>query len=132
MHKIMTDYSVFPSFQHKEGAMPDLTREEAAEFFGLLFHGRNHSPDDTLKPIPRGGWKIIPREKDFASYGYDALTRLCFLAHDHCIRASIVPGNRAGILQINIWRRSRIGGMNERHPTIEAALATWRETHPRP
>jgi hypothetical protein len=31
--------------------MPDLTREEAAEFFGLLFHGRNHSPDDTLKPL---------------------------------------------------------------------------------
>lgn len=25
--------------------MPDLTREEAAEFFGLLFYGRNHSPE---------------------------------------------------------------------------------------
>lgn len=67
--------------------------------------------------------------RDLSSYDSDALTRLVFAAHDRCCRVEVAPSapNR---LRISAHPRKRDGDVAHRHPTLEAALAAWRESHP--
>lgn len=65
-----------------------------------------------------------------ASTDFDGLTRLVFLAHDRMIRVEVVPSGPRMIGLTLHKRHTRDGGMAERHPTIEQALATWRERWP--
>jgi hypothetical protein len=106
-----------------------LTKEEAEEFFGILFHGVHHIPSE----IKRWGtgWKVNAH-CDFATFDFDHLTRLVFLAHDRCVRACIVQGG-PGRIGIAIWKRyGRNGPFADRHPTIKCALVNWRMKHPAP
>jgi len=105
-----------------------LTKEEATEFFSILFHGEHHIPSD-VKPFGHG-WKISAHS--MATYDFDELTRLVFLAHDRCVRVEIVPSG-PGRIGIAIWKRhGRNGDMYSRHPTIKCALVNWRMKHPEP
>lgn len=107
---------------------PTLTKEEAEDFFGIIFYGKHHIPGE-VKPFGRG-WKINAYSGHFATFDYDNLTRLVFLCHDMCIRAEFVQGG-PGRIGIAIWRRGgREGDMYFRHPTIDQALEKWRKTHP--
>ena len=66
----------------------------------------------------------------FSTFDYSTLTHLVFLCHDRCIRAEI-KGATKGRLRLMLWPRNvRDGDMNARHPTIEAALAVWRQANP--
>lgn len=65
-----------------------------------------------------------------ATFDFDDLTRLVFLAHDLCIRVSIEPCNPKHLRLMFHPRRERDGGMSIRHPTIETALERWRENNP--
>jgi hypothetical protein len=107
--------------------MSEMTKESATEFFAEFFGGEHHFPDE-LKPWGPG-WCIKSDQRDFSTYDYDGLTRLVLMAHDRCVRVEIIPCGKR--LQIAIHQRhAREGRMTERHPTIEMALARWRETHP--
>ena len=109
---------------------PGMTKAEAEEFFGVLFHGKHHIPGD-VKPFGRG-WKISAHSGRLATYDFDDLTRLVFLAHDRCVRAEIIQG-APGRIGIAIWKRhGRNGSMYERHPTIKCALVNWRMKHVEP
>jgi hypothetical protein len=55
-----------------------------------------------------------------ATYDFDELTRLVFLAHDCRVRVEL---RGAGLY---LHPRKRNGGMSERHPTVEQALSQWR------
>lgn len=106
---------------------PEMTREEAMAFFAELYYGEHHVPNNLKKFGP--GWRIS-HLGELATFDYDELTRLVFLAHDRCVRVGI---SRSGPnhVQIAIWKRTgREGRFDERHPTIEQALASWRERHP--
>lgn len=106
------------------------TFSEAEEFFGMVFRGRHHIPSE-VKPFGRG-WKVNARFGALSTFDFDDLTRLVFLAHDRCVRVEIVQGG-PGRVGIAIWKRHcREGDFCERHPTIERALAAWRERYPEP
>lgn len=109
---------------------PPLTKEEATEFFSVLFFGEHHIPSD-VKPFGRG-WKINAYGGSLATFDFDGLTRLVFLAHDRCVRVELVQGG-PGRIGIAIWKRhGRSGDISVRHPTIKCALVNWRMKHPAP
>lgn len=69
--------------------------------------------------------------RSLSTFDFDDLTRLVFLAHDHCIRVEIdVHGPR--MLGLSFHPRVRDGSIMVRHPTIEQAVASWRERHDAP
>ncbi len=72
----------------------------------------------------------IPCSEPLDTYDFDRMTRLVFLAHDHCIRVQISAGR--GGLKLMFHPRQREGGMSQRHPGLEQAVAVWRKTHPIP
>jgi hypothetical protein len=67
-----------------------------------------------------------------STFDFDALTRLVFLAHDYCIRIQLSPCNGSHFALMFHPRHKREGCMSERHPTIEQAVADWRERNPIP
>lgn len=85
---------------------PEVTRVDWAE--------KHH-----IEIILRGCW---------ATYDFDNLTRLVFLAHDYGLRVQL-DARAPGYVRLMFHRRTRDGGYSERHPSIEAALADWREIH---
>lgn len=101
-----------------------LTIEEATQFFSDFYFGEHHIPG--YKPKEFGyGWSVNHDRGDLATFDYNQLTRLVFMAHERCIRVS-VEAVRNGIIRIAIWKRSgREGSIDMRHPTIEKALETF-------
>lgn len=114
---------------------PKLTREQAIEFFAEIFHGENHIPGKVRSAKDGSCW-ILQTDSGFwecGTYDYDMMTRIVFLAHDRCIRVQLLRGSRGIQLTIDARSRPRPGDdMTDRHPTIEQALAKWREKHPAP
>lgn len=60
-----------------------------------------------------------------ATFDFSELTRLVFLAHDHCIRVDIEPCNGTHLRLLFHPRPGRSGSMPLRHPTLEDAVAEW-------
>lgn len=107
-----------------------MTKEEAIDFFAHLFRGKHHIPQSGVKPYGQG-W-CVNHYGDLATFDFDMLTRFVFLAHDRCCRASVLSSGPR-MVKLAIWQRNtRTGSMFERHPTIEHALASWREANPAP
>lgn len=67
-----------------------------------------------------------------STFDFNDLSTLVFLAHDRCIRVDVKPCNPQFINLIFHPRHGREGGMSQRHPTLEDAVATWRVMHPAP
>lgn len=102
----------------------ELSYEDAVDFFSTLYYGEHHLPSK-IKPF--GPAWSINHHGDCSTFDHDFLTRLVFLAHDKCYRASIMQGSPRAV-KIVIWKRAkREGSIIERHPTIETALKTWRK-----
>ena len=100
-----------------------LTLEEATEFFSEFYSGEHHIPGK-VKEFGYG-WQVNHDRGDLATYDYNQLTRLVFMAHEKCIRVSIMASSPRHI-KIAIWKRQREGGMSERHPTLEQAINSWK------
>jgi hypothetical protein len=107
--------------------MAQMTKEAANAFFAELFNGEHHIP---AKLHEFGdGWSLTTWG-DLSTFDFDMLTRLVFLAHDRCVRATVMQGAPKTV-KIVLWQReSREGSINKRHPTIEQALEDWRKYHP--
>ncbi len=101
------------------------------------WNGLHHMDSDQMKKVdwanPR--YQLVKLSKfsspggGLASSDFNDLTTLIFLCHDHCIRVQILPCNPQFLELAFHPRHSRDGGMSERHPTIETAVAQWREKH---
>lgn len=96
----------------------NLTIGEAREFFGELYYGEHHFPSQ-LKEFGYG-WRM-DHYGDLSTFDFNVLTRLVLMAHQKCIRVSIMPLNFKHI-KICIWKRTRDGGISTGHPTIEQAI----------
>lgn len=102
------------------------TKEEATEFFSILFRGKHHIPSP-LKSFGEG-WSTL-YDGEAATYDFDLMTRIVLLSHDKHIRASIHGKSRHRI-EIVVWKRDRTHDQRwGHHPTMEEALKAWRKTH---
>lgn len=106
-----------------------LTHARAVEFFADVFRGRHHIPGpscDGAKNVRTDGygWYVL-FHSELATVDDTLLTRLCFLAHDRCLRASIRPAMR--YLRVTITPRGRGASNMEDHPTLDEAISWWRE-----
>ena len=98
--------------------------KEAENFFSELYFGKHHIPGK-IKPFGPG-WELN-HYGELATFDFSMLTRLVFLAHDKCVRVSIMNSG-PGMIKIVLYQRSRRDGyVFERHPTIENALKDWRK-----
>jgi hypothetical protein len=105
--------------------MRQTTKEEAERFFHRFFRGAHHCPD--IKPFG-GGWKVATYT-GLATFDSECLTRLVFLAHDLCVRVKIIRSG-PGRVGIAMWqRRTRQGSSVDRHPTLDQAILSWRESN---
>ena len=98
--------------------------------------GLHHFDEPTLKKIEWRNDRFIVLKiskhsmaGQLATYDFDTLTTLVFLAHDHCIRVGIGPCNPQFMEIMFHPRGFRTGGMSVRHPTLESAVVRWRENH---
>lgn len=99
-----------------------LTLQEAIDFFSEFYQGEHHIPGK-VKEFG-GGWVVNHDRGDLATYDYNQLTKLVFMAHEKCIRVSVMPCSPRH-LKIAIWKRQREGGMSERHPTLQQAIESF-------
>ena len=117
--------------------MSNMTKAEAIEFFSELFFSEHHIPAPGfcgahgVKEYGPGSW-CVNVYGEMATWDYDALTRLVFLAHDSCIRASIQSSGPRRIKVVIFKREGRDKRMCIGHPTIETALSKWRLNHAEP
>lgn len=101
-----------------------------AELLGYLLRGLHHLPHQKKTDWTDSRYIRVSLYGSFDTYDFDQLTRLVFLAHALCIRVE-VSGGSFKYLHLSFSRRTnRDGSMYERHPTIETALAKFRETFP--
>ena len=102
------------------------------ECFELLcdIHGGGNHLFGRLYPMGETGLYINSTCSHYMStFDYSNLTRAVVLAHDRMIRFAIEPSG-PGILKLIAHKRhSREGRMNERHPTIEDAIAAVRKEY---
>lgn len=104
--------------------------EQVANLLGDLFVGIYH-----LNGAAAMDWanthhiEIRVAHKEWASVDSNLLTKLVFLAHDRCLRVSISPRGHHS-LTLLFHSRQRDGGIWERHPTLEQAVAEHRRWYP--
>lgn len=97
--------------------MPQLTLNEATQFFSKFYGGVHHIPNGSI--IKYGsGWSVNNNNGSLSSYDSNDLTRLVVMAHDECIRVELIPA-RQGVIKIAIWKRERVGNFMDKHPTLE-------------
>lgn len=115
------------------GPISDLGRR-VADLLGEIAFGLYHIDERSLSRVD---WRnerfisIVLADQSWATYDFDALTRLVVLCHDRCIRIEIIPASK-GKMRLLFHGRSRTGGMSERHPTMEQAVAACRAAHGEP
>jgi hypothetical protein len=100
-----------------------MTEQEAIDFFSEFYQGEHHIPGK-VKSFGHHGWAVNHDRGDLATYDYNQLTRLVFMAHSKCVRVSIMPSSPRH-LRIVIWKRQHEGGMAQRHPTLEQAIESF-------
>jgi hypothetical protein len=87
--------------------------------------GGFHHVNAEFKPFGCG-IRVSSSHGRWATYDFSALTRIVILAHDRMIRVEVAPSGPR-MIAFNMWKRhKREGGMSERHPTIEDAIAMHR------
>lgn len=63
---------------------------------------------------------------NLSTYDFDFLTRIVVVAHDLCVRVSVLPSG-PGRLKLRLFARKRDGDLYTRHPTMEEAVNGVRE-----
>lgn len=97
---------------------------ECAQMFADVCRGFHHVCG-TFNPCGKG-IAIHNSSRTWATWDYNNLTRLVVMAHDRMIRVDLIPSGPR-MQGFALWKRhTREGGMSERHPTIEDAIAICR------
>lgn len=95
-----------------------------------LVHGEHHAPDRIAEWGK--GIKVSLGSSQFATFDFDYLSRLVFMAHDRCIRVELLPSG-PGRIGVALWKRhTRDGAIHERHPTLRDAIGTYRRHYIEP
>lgn len=70
--------------------------------------------------------RVVIRCTGWATFDFSELTRLVLVAHEESIRVDLAPKAR-DYMAVFFSPREREGSSMERHPTIEEAIARFRE-----
>lgn len=97
---------------------------ECAKMLRDLFGGWHHI-DGPIKQFG-DGVQHNASPNWFSTFDFNLLTRLVFMAHDRCIRASVDPSG-PGLIKVTLFKRhTREGSMSQRHPTLDEAIQIYR------
>jgi hypothetical protein len=100
--------------------------ERVAELLDDLFGGIYHLEGAELVDWANDHHiEVRVAYKEWATFDSNLLTRLVFLAHDRCLRLSVSPRSHRA-LTLLFYPRQRGGRIDERHPTLEEAVAEHR------
>ena len=100
-----------------------------ADLLGELFYGIYHLDGGALSRVVWNdthhiqvsiGWNI------WATVDSDNLTRLVFLAHHMALRVDLEP-SRNQYVRLLFYRRVRSGRYYQRHPSLDDAVAAFKE-----
>jgi hypothetical protein len=103
---------------------------KVADLLGELFYGIYHLD---LKRLWAVDWsnnsyiEISIGWHSFSTVDYDELTRLVFLAHHMAVRIQIDAATHK-YLRLMFHQRCRFGDYAHRHPTLDEAVAAFKET----
>ena len=109
------------------GITPSENGARCAELVSLWVGGLHNFPrgEEALHKVDWSGRYVAFTTLDsLSTVDGNSLTRLVCLAHDLAIRAEIQPAMKN--LRVVLYPRRREGGIGQRHPTLEAAVAEQR------
>lgn len=103
--------------------------EVAADILGVLYRGCHHIDDGALERVrwdnPRY-ISIVLFETDIATFDFNMLTNIVFLAHWLAVRISIKPKSHRYI-EMLFHQRKRTGEFSQRHPSLDDAVIQFKE-----
>lgn len=79
--------------------------------------------------VRHSGMFVPWRDGRMSTFDFYPLTNLVFLCHEARIRCEI-RAKAAGHFELSFFQRSHEGGMSERHPNLDEAVAAFREYLP--
>ncbi len=100
-----------------------------ANFLGELYLGIYHLDSGALERVDWSDKNCIVitiGHKDWCTVDFNTLTRLVFLAHHMAIRVELVPVAN-GYMRVLFSQRNRDGDVYHRHPTLDEAVAMFKE-----
>ena len=101
-----------------------------ADFLGYLYAGIYHISAEALHK--RVDWsstymiEVTVQDAGMATFDFDQLTKLVFLAHHFCLRVSIHAA-APKYIRLRFHQRKRDGNFFERHPTLAMAVDQFRQ-----
>lgn len=111
---------------HRPGIKPmSPLGERVADLLGELYLGIYHIEKDVLNPETDWSnthWiEVKLKHKSLATFDFDYLTRLVFLAHHLALRVEVEPCSRFS-LRVMFHARKRTGDIFQRHPRLTEAV----------
>lgn len=102
------------------------------DILGIVYGGIYNAPInwDTVDWNAGGGVSVVVSAGGgFSTYDFNRLTTLVFLCHESRVRMDL---SSAGMRhwRLTFWQRSHEGGISNRHPNLDEAIATFREYVP--
>lgn len=105
-------------------------QQQAMHILGMTFGGIYNAPI-LWDAVDWGDGRHlhVPIQHSMATFDHSSLTAFVFLCHDAAIRGLIAPHTNR-LLRISMWPRQRIGGTDERHPTLYEAMRAFSDALP--
>jgi len=101
--------------------------ERVAELLGVWLAGIYHYHGAAKLDWSNDAWFELRSHQALSTFDNQSLTRLVFLAHDLALRVEISPLSHQNLMIRIHPREHGPAEFHKRHPTIEQALAAWRE-----
>jgi len=127
----MTDESPAVDYLRRQGIKVSDKGARCAEFVYQFYCGWHHFPHDVKKIDWSAGYIAFTHKwHALSTFDSNALTSLVLMAHDYAIRVEVEPAMRYLRIVLHPRDIAAIAGGWCGHPTMENALAKWRERNP--
>lgn len=106
-------------------------QRKVCDILGMVGGGIYNAPISHAKIDWNYGWRGVSViwKHGMATFDFHELTSLVFLCHEARIRCDVSPAGPR-MMRISFWQRGHEGGMAERHPNLDEAVAAFRQYLP--